>query len=478
MSKNDKIIYKKSFGFADASTLRKNTKNTIFSVASVTKPLTAVGIMKLIEDDKLSLNTPISTFFPNFIPDYSPKITIRHLLNHSSGMQANIGRIDNEGNGLMPGENLVTLNNLFEKFKDSKLKHEPGKGFEYNNFGYTLLAYIIEDISKMSYAAYMEQAVFKPASMKNTSVNNYKVVRKKAFPHIGLGMHSFTKIRSKIHSSWLKGAGNINSTSLDLQRFMRALENGILLKPSSVEKLFNYTQSRGVNDSEYGLGWRIQNKDGEKWINHTGLLPGVTSIIGMLPEKNIKIVILTNATTTDLITESNFQGKNQFIDGEIIDKLITIIQGNKVELLPKSIKTKKIVDYSNKFKLDNKHSLVLKKQGDLYTLEATGKEPWSVFTYKFSKDANENNKTSETALFFANAMSSQNFDGLTTYGDKKMKEFLGSKEGINQLKGMWAYFLKMLEILNLSTFIKLMKYQVIKRHILGFILKKKTLVLF
>jgi len=444
ISQNDKIIYKKSFGDADAENFKKNTENSIFSIASVTKPLTAVGIMKLVEDGKLTLETPISTYFPNFIPDFSKKITIRHLLNHSSGMQANVGRIDDEGNGLMPGENPITLNELLEKFKESKLKYEPGTGYEYNNFGYTLLAYIIENVTKLSYADYMEQAVFKPANMKNTAINGYKVLNQRAFPHTGLGMNAFKKLSNSIHSSWIIGAGNINSTTGDLYNFMEALESGIVLKPASVDKLYSLTQSRGVNNSVYGLGWRIENKGGDKWINHTGLLPGVTSIIGSLPQKNMKIIILSNATSTDLITESTFQGKDQFVDGEIIDNVIAVLQGKNPELLPIAVKmnNQNTADFSRTYRLDSDHSLLLRKQGDGYSLETLGKESWSVFTYKFSRDAKEDNKTSETALFFANAMSTQNFEGLADYANGDMKGFLGSEEGINQLKGMWAYYVK------------------------------------
>ena len=86
ISQGNKIIYEKSFGYADMENHIKNTEKSIFSIASVTKPLTAVGIMKLVEDGKLTLETPLNTYFPNFIPDYSKGITIRHLLNHSSGM--------------------------------------------------------------------------------------------------------------------------------------------------------------------------------------------------------------------------------------------------------------------------------------------------------------------------------------------------------------------------------------------------------
>jgi CubicO group peptidase (beta-lactamase class C family) len=444
ISRNDKIIYRKSFGYADAENHKKNTKNSIFRIASVTKPLTAVGIMKLVDEGKLTLETPISTYFPTFIPDFSKNITIRHLLNHSSGMQANIGRIDDEGNGLMPGENPITLNELFEEFKDSKLKFEPGTAYEYNNFGYTLLAYIIENVTKQSYADYMEQAVFKPANMKNTAVNTYKVLNQRAYPHIGLGMNEVKKLSNSIHSSWIIGAGNINSTTGDLYNFMKALENGILLKPATVDKLYSYTQSRGVNDSEYGLGWRIETKGGEKWVNHTGLLPGVTSIIGSLPQKNIKIIILSNATSTDLITESTFQGKSQFVDGEIIDNVIAVLQGKEPELLPLAvnINTLNTADFSRTYMLDTNHSLILTNQGDAYSLETIGKESWSVFTYKFLRDAKEDTKSSETAMFFANAMSTQNFEGLADYANDDMKGFLGTEEGVNQLKGMWAYFIK------------------------------------
>ena len=444
ISQNDEIIYKKSFGHADAENFKKNTKNSIFSIASVTKPLTAVGIMKLVDQGKLTLETPISTYFPDFIPEFSNKITIRHLLNHSSGMQANVGRIDDQGNGLIPGENHITLNELLEKFKDSKLKYEPGTGYEYNNFGYMLLAYIIENVTKISYADYMEQAVFRPAKMKNTTVNTYKVSRKRAFPHIGLGMNEFEKLTNTIHSSWLIGAGNINSTTGDLYNFMIALENGKLLKQASVDELYSLTQPTGYNDTEYGLGWRIENKGGEKWINHTGLLPGNNSIIGLLPQKNMKIIILSNATSTDLITESPFQGKDQFVDGEIIDNIIAVLQGKNPELLSIAVKmnNQNTTDFSRTYMLDSDHSLLLRKQGNQYSLETLGKESWSVFTYKFSRDAKEEDKISETALYFANAMSTQNFEGLGDYANDDMKDFLGSEEGENQLKAMWTYWEK------------------------------------
>jgi len=440
ISQGAKIIYRKSFGYADAKNHKKNTKNSIFSIASVTKPLTAVGIMKLIDAGKLTLETTINTYFPNFIPQYSKKITIRHLLNHSSGMQANIGRIDDEGNGFMPGKNKITLQEFLEKFKDTKLNFEPGTGYEYNNFGYTLLAYIIEIVSKKSYADYMEEAVFKPANMKNTTADNYKSIHKRALPHTGLGMRKFKVFHDEINFSGVKGAGNINATTGDLYNFLRALENSKLLKPASVNKLYSETQPMGYNESKYGLGWRIENKGGERWINHTGLLPGYTSIIGLLPKRDLKIIILTNATSTDLNTESEFKGKSEFVSTEIIDAVISVLQGKEPELLPTPVKArnKNSANFSRTYKMDNTHSLVLTKQGENYSLKTVGLKSWSIFTYPFSRDATGNNKISTTGLVFANAMSTQNFKGLAEYATNDMKELFVSKKGLGMLQGIWG----------------------------------------
>ncbi|SKB80085.1 serine hydrolase domain-containing protein [Maribacter arcticus] len=442
ISKDNHIIYQKSFGYANVDEHKKNTEKSIFSIASLTKSLTAVGVMKLVEDGNLTLDTTISTYFPDFMPDFSKEITIQHLLNNSSGIEANIGRTDDNGNGLMPEDTPITFNELLEKFKDSKLKFEPGTGYDYNNFGYLLLANIIEIVSGQSYANFMEQAVFKPAGMKNTSIAFFNSLNQKAQPYLGLGMTEFKKFNSPFHSSWLKGAADMNSTTIDLFKFMQALDNGTLLKPTSANKLYTSTQAMGVNEMASGLGWVIDKKGDEKWLYNNGLLPGYASVMGTLSEKNIKIIILSNATSVNPVIDE-FQGEVTFVP-EITDKIISLFQGKSIENLPipKKIKNTSIVNVTKEYHLDDKHSLFLKKEGNTYTLETAGNEPWSVFTYTFSRNANENDSFSETALFFANAMSTQNFEGLINYANDQMKGFLGTEEGLGQLKGMWSNFLQ------------------------------------
>jgi hypothetical protein len=390
----------------------------------------------------LTLETPISSYFPDFMTDYSKDITIQHLLNNSSGMEANIGRTDENGNGLMPEESIITFDELLEKFKDSKLKFAPGTAYDYNNFGYLLLANIIEKVSGQSYADFMEQVVFKPAEMKNTAIVTFKPLKQKAQPYLGLGMDSLRKFNSPFHPTWLTGAADINSTTVDLFKFMQALENGTLLTQASVNKLYTCTQAMGVNDMMSGLGWVIDHKGDEKWIYNSGLLPGYASMMGSLPEKNIKIIILSNATSVNPVFD-DFQGETTFVP-EITDKIISLVQGKSIEFLP--VPTKFInnctVDKTNTYQLDKEHTVILKKEGNTFSLKTAGKDPWSVFTYAFTKNEEENNAYSETALIFANAMCTQNFEGLTYYANNQMKDFLGTEEGLGQLKGMWANFLQ------------------------------------
>ncbi|TXE07584.1 serine hydrolase domain-containing protein [Algoriphagus aquimarinus] len=440
ISENNEIIYQKSFGYADFDKKIKNTQESIFGIASLTKSLTAIGIMKLVEEGKLTLETPLSSYFPDFIPEYSKLITIQHLLNNSSGMQANIGRIDDAGNGLMPATNEVTLDSLLDVFKDSQLNFEPGTAYEYNNFGYLLLASIIEKVSGQSYEVYMQQNVFNPAGMGNTFSNSSGNLGQRAYPYFGLGMDEIKKFESPYHSSWLKGAADMYSTTDDLYRFMQALEDGSLLKPTSVNELYSATQEMGVNTMASGLGWVIDQKEGEKWVYNSGLLPGYAAIMGSLPEKNIKIIILSNATSVNPVTDE-FQGKMTFVEGEITDKIIALLLGKPIELspLPKQ-NNRNFTQVNKEFQLDDEHTLVLKSEDNTYYLETVGEENWSVFTYSFSRDAKEDNKTSEIALFFAKAFSTQQFEGLSEYGNDQMKAFLGTAQGQDQLKGMWANF--------------------------------------
>jgi hypothetical protein len=236
------------------------------------------------------------------------------------------------------------------------------------------------------------------------------------------------------------GAADVTSSTTDLLKFMQALDNGTLLTPASVDQLYTRSQEMGVNTMTSGLGWVTDQKEGEKWVYNSGLLPGYASMMGSLPEQNIKIIILSNATSVNPVTDE-FEGNISFVEGEITDKMVALLLGKPVELtpLPTQISTSSFSE-EKAFQLDDEHTIVIKNEGGKYFLETTGQAPWSVFTYAFVKEASEKNEASETALFFAEAWSTQQFEGLSDYGNEQMKAFLGAQQGQDQLNGMWANF--------------------------------------
>ena len=431
VTQGKKVIYEQSFGYADVAQHKKLQTKSVFDIASVSKPITAVAVMQLVEKGKVNLETPISSLLPEFIPEYASKITIRHLLNHSSGMQANIGQQDESGQGLvMPNAQALTLEKIYQKFKGSKLKFEPGKGYEYNNLGYVLLAHIIEKVSNQTYSDYLQTHIFKPAKMQNSSFTS----NTETLYHLGLGTTNLTTYQDTVHASWLMGAGRICTTTNDLLHFMQALESGLLLKPSTVALLYNESQPMQVNDMKYGLGWVIDKKNKAVWRYHDGAYFGSAAFIGSMPEHYLKVIVLSNTSANPM--DENFQGQHAFVK-EIAEKIASLAQGEAVETLPLPTHSLNTSLLAKAYELDTNHKFEIEKAEDTYWLTT---DHWSPFTYTFSKDSKDNSKASEIALTFAEAMKTQKLGGLASYANEEMKGFLGSEQGLSQLKGMWGYF--------------------------------------
>src|SRR4030042_6380486 len=188
VAQNDKIIFQKSYGFADKDRQIMNDAGTLFSLASVTKALTATAIFKLQEEGKLSVYDRVDKYIPGFINDKTDNLTILNLLNHTSGMAANISHSDDfsKEKSSHPDKEIVTLEQLIDRNRGKKLKSRPGERYDYNNYGYILLAYIIEKASGMDYMSYLEKAIFSETGM--TETGDQKVLpRQPAIGYFGIG---------------------------------------------------------------------------------------------------------------------------------------------------------------------------------------------------------------------------------------------------------------------------------------------------
>ena len=165
---NDTITWTHSEGYSDLKSKRNFTKNTVSRTASITKPMTAIAILQLAEQGKLNLDDKVSLYVPEFKTKDLQEITIKHLLQHSSGIGAykNSREANNE-------KNYATLKDALQVFVKRKLKFDPGTDFSYTSYGYVVLGCVIEAASEMSYEAYLKKNIWDVAGMTQTSVEYY-----------------------------------------------------------------------------------------------------------------------------------------------------------------------------------------------------------------------------------------------------------------------------------------------------------------
>jgi CubicO group peptidase (beta-lactamase class C family) len=281
VAKKGKVLLKKGYGSANFSYNIPNKPDTKFKLASVTKQFTAMGIMILEEQGKLSVNDSLS----KFIPDYpgGNKITLHHLLNHSSGIPNLTASPRFDSIKVFPH----TLEQVIGHFKTMPLEFEPGQKFNYSNSGYILLTSIIEKISGMSYAEFISKNIFEKLEMKNSGYCNTNAVIKNMAEGYNQTGDDYAKA-PYVNMSIPLGAGGLYSTVEDLYLWDRALYTEKLVKKNTIEKILTPSKD-GM-----GYGWFINTFQGNKWIFHNGGIEGFSTAINRFPENDICIIMLKN----------------------------------------------------------------------------------------------------------------------------------------------------------------------------------------
>ncbi|MBM3756975.1 MAG: beta-lactamase family protein [Acidobacteria bacterium] len=259
-------------GFADIAAKRRVTAKTNFRLASVTKQFTATAILLLEREGKLQLDDPVSKHLQNW-PDYARAITIRHLLQHESGLRP----YDDAVPGATP--QLSDKDVLTFVQQQASLFFEPGSGYRYSNTGYAILALIVERVSGLRFAEMLKRRIFQPLGMKGTTVGPAK---NRAYGHSRTP--TGWKRDDQSPTSAVQGDGGIYSSLHDLAKWTRALDTCRLLDCVTLQK--TWTPSK----FGYGLGWRIAGGV----ISHTGSTRGFRNVIQRHPAKKLTVVILTN----------------------------------------------------------------------------------------------------------------------------------------------------------------------------------------
>ena len=284
----DNILLEKYKGFGRENNQMPINKDTPLHLASISKPITAMAVLKLVEAKKISLEQKVKSIFPNF--PY-PDVTIQHLLTHRSGLPKYEHFL--EENDIKPKNQYFTNQEIFDIVAKHKpeLARQTDTGFMYNNFNYAILALIIEKITGKTYPEAMKEMVFAPLKMKNTFVFEEK--------HINSASQSFYQRSSKLYPldqyDLIYGDKNIYTTPRDLFNFSKALFSKDFLPKELMDKIFEpySNEKKGVNN--YGLGFRLKIFDeGKKLTYHNGWWHGSNTVFIHLRESKTTIIALSN----------------------------------------------------------------------------------------------------------------------------------------------------------------------------------------
>ncbi len=297
ITKNGKILQNKAYGYANLEDMVPTKSFTKYELASISKLFTATGIMILAEQNKLSIDSSI-TKYPDNVPQTHKDITVRSLLNHTSGIPSDHW---NYMKLYAPSMLRYSVKEQLADLYKMDLQSQPGTKYSYSNAGYFLLAAIIEKLSGHSYQQFIKSNIFDKAGMSDSYFSNVDSI----FTHRAQGytfrngkLVHFT-IEQAGQSLDANGFAGITSTAEDLTKWLAALYSGKIIKKETLEQmttpsfLTNETITVSHNDSttKIGLGWHIKNTEGKKFIYHTGA--SGTALV-YFPDQKLAIVFLSN----------------------------------------------------------------------------------------------------------------------------------------------------------------------------------------
>lgn len=298
IAKKGKILYQNAFGWANYLLKDSLKIASQFELASVSKPLTATGILKLWEDGKIKLEQTVEEFFPDF--PY-PGVTVKQLLTHRSGLTNYLYFTDKRE--IWPdrtkGMSNTDVMNLLAKHKPDKYAN-PDVRFFYNNTNYMVLAAIIEKVSGQDFAVYMQENVFAPAGMKNTGAYSTAVYEKIPTDVVG---HDRVWRRSVVqnYQDGPLGDKGIYSTVQDLFLFDRALLDGRLLRQETLDSAYAGYSKPTKEVFNYGYGWRTFDPGNHRVVYHTGWWHGFRNLYIRDLKEDVTIVLLTNLANGSLL---------------------------------------------------------------------------------------------------------------------------------------------------------------------------------
>ncbi|MDO9510644.1 MAG: serine hydrolase domain-containing protein [Bacteroidales bacterium] len=288
-----KVILCESRGFADFSNRQELNSTSPFQLASVSKSFTSLSIIMLQERGLIDYDDLVNQYIPEFP---FKTITIRHLLNHTSGMPNYFYLAERywDKSKNLTNEDVLQL---LIKHK-TPLNFTPGRSFNYSNTGYAMLALLVEKVSHVPFNRFLNDSVFKPLGMKNSFTFDRSHLD--SLPQKVLGYRSKSRYAVAVPydpTDEVLGDKSVYSTVEDLLKYVKAWTSDVLISEGSIEMAFTKTTLRNKREVDYGFGWRFKELSGNPVIYHNGLWHGFTSTITYVPDKDLTVIILNNTNS-------------------------------------------------------------------------------------------------------------------------------------------------------------------------------------
>lgn len=292
--RDDEIIWLGAKGLADIENNTPATENTLYRIASISKSITAVAIMQLYEKGLIDLDKNVRSYIPSF-PEKKWKFTVRQLLNHTSGIR-------NYREGEFHSKNFYSsTSEAIKVFSYDSLMFEPGTKYAYSTLAYSLLASIIENVTKQTFEEYLIKNIFTPAEMFNTFVDKQReIIFNRAKGYEKNYLRQFVNAPLADLSIKVAGGGLL-SDSKDLLLFSKALLNGKLIKPTTLDLMLKRTKLKSGTLVDYGLGFSLHfENDSLKSFYHIGGGTGFSTMLLMYPKEKLAAVDLVNIVDINL----------------------------------------------------------------------------------------------------------------------------------------------------------------------------------
>lgn len=354
VEKNDKIIYSEAYGYADYDKKVKNKTTTLFDLGSVTKQFTAVAILKLEQEKKISILDSLGYYFKNLSIEKAG-ITIQQLLNHTSGL---------EKDPSFKEDSFLFSKDIPKILEKTKLVNHPKEKFNYSNFGYCILGFIIEKVTGQSYQNYIESEFFKPLNMLESKFYNPKLSKNFSFGHETLDFkkqkvnpYSYTDI-----PVWEGGASGIVTNLNDMNIWFTSLFNDKVINKTAYQKLITPLGVASAIENPYAFGLRVINWKDQKVIFHDGDTNGHQIKFIYFPETGYRFLFYIN-------NRDRWKNKiEKLIYSSILKETIDILPIPDFDIKINTIHNTK--DFAIK-KIDNKYFiLALSQEGVLKLSES------------------------------------------------------------------------------------------------------------